>query len=91
MSSLGFQSLTNCAIPLLFGDRVPHVRTRGIAFSPACTTLRNMAGIFTPMAFVAVETTDAPRDLTVKIEFVLGRALDDSAAARNLVRETLCS
>jgi hypothetical protein len=51
----------------------------------------DMAGIFTPLVFVDYETTDAPCDpqhkLEVRGESYLGRALDESGAVRNLVRE----
>ena len=92
--SVGFQSLTeNRAIRL---SSVTEYTGRS-HFAPWHRILAglhdfaNMAGIFTPLAFVELETTDAPCDPTVKIEVrgesFLGRALDDFGAVRNLVRE----
>lgn len=51
----------------------------------------NMAGIFTPLVYVELETTDIPCDPTARLEVrgesYLGRSLDDSGAVRHLVRE----
>ena len=51
----------------------------------------NMAGIFTPLVYVEVETADISIDpntaLEVRGESYLGRSLDESGAVRNLVRE----
>lgn len=50
-----------------------------------------MSGIFTPLVYVELETTDLPCDpmqrVTVRGESFLAKALDDSGAVRNLVRE----
>jgi len=92
--SVGFQSLTeNRAIRL---SSVTEYTGRS-HFAPWHRILAglhdfaNMAGIFTPLAFVELETTDAPCDPSVKIEVrgesFLGCALDDSGVVRNLVRE----
>jgi hypothetical protein len=51
----------------------------------------NMAGIFTPLVYVEVETTDAACEpgarVEVRGESYLGQSLDDSGAVRHLVRE----
>ncbi len=53
----------------------------------------NMAGIFTPLVYVEVETTDAPCDPSAKVEIRgeswLARSLDASGAVRHLVRDGL--
>jgi len=52
---------------------------------------KDMAGIFTPLVYVELETTDAACDpqqkITVRGESYLGRSLDESGAVRNIVRE----
>jgi acyl-CoA thioesterase FadM len=91
---LGFQSLTeNRAIRL---SSVTEYTGRS-HFMPWHRILAglhdfaNMAGIFTPLVFVEIETTDAPCDPVAKIEVrgesFLGRSLDSSGATRNLARE----
>ncbi len=91
---IGFQSLTeNRAIRL---SSVTEYTGRS-HFMPWNSILggvhdfTNMAGIFTPLVFVEIETTDAPCDTNVKVEVrgesFLGRALDESGGVRNLVRE----
>lgn len=51
----------------------------------------NMAGIFTPLVYVELETMDVACDPMLKIEVrgesYLGRSLDESGAVRNIVRE----
>jgi hypothetical protein len=92
--SLGFQSLTENRAIRLSSVTEYTGRSHFAPWHRILTGLHdftNMAGIFTPLAFVELETTDAPCDPTVKIEVrgesFLGRALDDSGAVRNLVRE----
>jgi hypothetical protein len=50
-----------------------------------------MAGIFTPLVYVELETRDVACDPTTRVvirgESFLGKALDDSGAVRHLVRE----
>ena len=50
-----------------------------------------MAGIFTPLVYVELETGDVPCDPTARViirgESFLGKSLDDSGAVRHLVRE----
>jgi len=50
-----------------------------------------MAGIFTPLVYVELETRDVPCDPTARVvirgESFLGKSLDDSGAVRHLVRE----
>lgn len=52
-----------------------------------------MAGIFTPLVYVELETTDAPCDpiqgITIRGESFLAKSLDESGAVRHLVREGL--
>jgi hypothetical protein len=50
-----------------------------------------MAGIFTPLVYVELETADLPCDPTARViirgESFLGRSLDDSGEVRHLARE----
>jgi hypothetical protein len=50
-----------------------------------------MAGIFTPLVYVELETRDLPCDPSARVvirgESFLGKALDDSGTVRHLVRE----
>jgi hypothetical protein len=50
-----------------------------------------MAGIFTPLVYVELETSDVPCDPTARViirgESFLARSLDDSGAVRHIVRE----
>jgi hypothetical protein len=92
--SVGFQSLTeNRAIRLASVSEyvgrshfMPWHRILG-----GMHDFTNMAGIFTPLVYVDLETTDAPCDPQQKVEVLgesyLGRALDESGAVRNIVRE----
>lgn len=51
----------------------------------------NMAGIFTPLVYVEIETADAPTEPTAKVEVRgeswLSRSLNESGAVRHLMRE----
>jgi hypothetical protein len=92
--SIGFQTLTeNRAIRL---SAVSEYTGRS-HFMPWHKILggmhdfRDMAGIFTPLVYVELETMDVACDPMLKVEVrgesYLGRSLDESGAVRNLVRE----
>jgi hypothetical protein len=92
--SVGFQSLTENRAIRLSSVMEYMGRSHFAPWHRILTGLHdftNANGIFTPLVFVELETTDTPCDPAAKVEVrgesFLGRALDESGAVRNLVRE----